>query len=84
MKPIEIDLIVNLLRDDAAQQVFGARMTGGGFGGAVIALTKTGAAAEIANRLAPTYRRRTGLDLACMTVSPQQGVQVIKGNPTDV
>ena len=80
----EIDLIVNLLRDDPAQQVFGARMTGGGFGGAVIALTKTGAAAEIANRLAPAYRRRTGLDLACMTVSPQQGIQVIKGNPTDV
>ncbi len=80
----EIDLIVDLLRDDTAQQVFGARMTGGGFGGAVIALTKTGTAEEIADRVTPAYRRRTGLDLACMTVSPQQGVQVIKGNPADV
>ncbi|MCK6545756.1 galactokinase [Myxococcota bacterium] len=54
----EIDLLVELAR--AEPEVFGARMTGGGFGGAVIALAARGKGRAIAERVAATYQAWTG------------------------
>jgi galactokinase len=53
----EIDLLVDLARADP--RVFGARMTGGGFGGAIVAVVRAGAAAEVAARTAAAYSPRT-------------------------
>ncbi len=76
----ETDLIVSLLQSVKDGLVFGARMTGGGFGGAIIALIRTGAAERIAATIAPGYARATGIDIECATVSPQQGVKIYEGN----
>jgi galactokinase len=54
----EIDLIVDLAR--ALPDVFGARLTGGGFGGSVVMLTRTGAAASVAARVAGDYAAQSG------------------------
>jgi len=54
----EIDALVEIARTDA--DVFGARMTGGGFGGAVVALAREGAGAGAAQRITSTYAARTG------------------------
>lgn len=54
----EIDLLVELAA--AEPEVFGARMTGGGFGGAVIALAARGHGRALAERVASGYRARTG------------------------
>jgi galactokinase len=54
----EIDLIVDLAR--ALPDVYGARLTGGGFGGSVVMLTKPGAASDVASRIAADYAGRTG------------------------
>jgi galactokinase len=54
----EIDLLVDLAR--AEPGVYGARLTGGGFGGSVVLLTRTGEARAIADRVAAEYRKRTG------------------------
>ena len=52
----EIDLLVELARSDAA--VFGARLTGGGFGGSVIALARAGEGAAAAHRIAAACAAR--------------------------
>jgi galactokinase len=54
----EIDLIVDLAR--ARPDVYGARLTGGGFGGSVVMLTRPGTAADVARRIAAEYSSRSG------------------------
>lgn len=54
----EIDLLVGLASAEPA--VFGARLTGHGFGGSIVALTRAGEAAEVAARIAAAYGGRTG------------------------
>ena len=55
----ELDLLVEIARD--LPGVFGARLTGGGFGGATVTLCESAAAARIAEELAQVYLRRSGL-----------------------
>jgi galactokinase len=54
----EIDLIVDLARGD--REVFGARLTGGGFGGSVVMLARAGAGRAVAERIASAYAKRSG------------------------
>ena len=54
----ELDFLVDQLA--AAENVFGARLTGGGFGGAVMALTNTRFSEEQAGAIAARYRDRFG------------------------
>ena len=54
----EIDLVVELARADAA--VYGARLTGGGFGGSVVMLARRGEGRDAAGRIAAEYARRSG------------------------
>jgi len=60
----QVDVLVALLQ--AQPQVYGARMTGAGFGGAVVALIEEGAAALTGDVLFD-YREQTG----------ERGVQVV-------
>ena len=53
----ELDLLVDLAFEQGA---IAARMTGGGFGGSVIALVGVHAAAELAGSVAASYSERTG------------------------
>ena len=55
----ELDLLVEIARD--LRGVFGARLTGGGFGGATVTLCESAAAARIAEELAQVYLHRCGL-----------------------
>ncbi len=54
----EIDLIVDLARADA--DVYGARLTGGGFGGSVVMLAHPGKGKTVAEGIAKTYAKRAG------------------------
>ena len=54
----EIDRLVELARGQAG--VFGARMTGGGFGGAILLLARRGAARTAAARAARAWAAETG------------------------
>jgi galactokinase len=54
----EVDALVELLR--AQPGVLGARIVGGGFGGAVLALARPDATASAARAAAGGYRRRVG------------------------
>ena len=54
----EIDLLVELAR--SVPDVYGARLTGGGFGGAVVMLARPGRGREVADAIAADYAARTG------------------------
>ena len=56
----EIDRLVELARHDA--DVFGARLTCGGFGGAVVMLCTPSGAYDAAHRIADQYRKETKQD----------------------
>ncbi len=54
----ELDVLVDTLLDAGA---IGARLTGAGFGGSVVALATTGMASTVAEHAAERYRAATGL-----------------------
>jgi galactokinase len=53
----EVDLLVALAQAEPA--VYGARLTGGGFGGSIVALVREGEATAVATRVVDDYNRRT-------------------------
>jgi galactokinase len=53
-----IDLLVEIARADSA--IYGARMTGGGFGGSVVMLAGDGQGRAAGERIARTYAERSG------------------------
>jgi len=54
----EIDLLVEIAQREHG--AYGARLTGGGFGGSIVGLVEAGAAATIAARVADNYHQRSG------------------------
>lgn len=54
----EIDTLVKIA--DAQEGVYGARLTGGGFGGSIVLIAKKGQAAAAADKIARLYREATG------------------------
>jgi galactokinase len=54
-----IDRLVELANAD--RTIYGARLTGGGFGGSIVALAAPGEGASAADRIAARYGAETGL-----------------------
>jgi galactokinase len=54
----EIDVLVSLSQEHG--DVYGARLTGGGFGGSVVLVARAGRARSTASQVAGEYQRRTG------------------------
>lgn len=58
----ELDILVDLARDlGPTQGVFGARMTGGGFGGCTVNLVQSNQAEQIQAKITQAYQRQTGI-----------------------
>jgi galactokinase len=69
----ELDLLVEIAR--ALPGVYGARLTGGGFGGATVTLCENAAAAQIAADLSWIYGRRSGLQSRTVLCSLANGAR---------
>lgn len=67
-----LDVAADGLLDAGA---LGARMTGGGFGGCVIALLPSGAVPAAESAVRTAYERRGWTPPACFTISPAQGAR---------
>lgn len=66
----ELDCLVDLLVDAGA---LGARLTGAGFGGCVVALVTASAVADVAREVERRYRETTGLEPAAFVVHAVDG-----------
>ena len=71
----ELDLLAALAWDTPG--VAGARITGGGFGGCLVALVENGARESFIRRLSGEYKRRTGLAAEFYTAAPAEGARLI-------
>ena len=66
----ELDTMAEIAR--AVPGCFGARMTGGGFGGAAIALIETPAIDRFVDQVSKKYQAQTGLTPTLFATSPSQ------------
>lgn len=73
----EMDAMVTLAQVHPAS--FGARMTGGGFGGCAVALVRSDAAQRFADEVSAQYSKATGLTPAIYITDPQDGASVVQG-----
>jgi galactokinase len=72
----ELDLMVELANRERG--VYGARMTGGGFGGATVNLLDARCAAGFAENVAKAYREKTGIACAAYVCMPAEGASQVE------
>ena len=72
----ELDLLVDLAIQEGA---FGARLTGAGFGGCVVALTFAGETDAVAQRVTASYRAATALTPSAFTARAVDGAECVDG-----
>lgn len=58
--------------------VYGARMTGGGFGGCTVNLVQKGSEGEMAGRVKAAYMKQFGMDCAVYNIRPGEGAGTVK------
>jgi galactokinase len=73
----ELDLMVELA--GKCEAVFGARMTGGGFGGCTVNLVRRDEVEAFGNFITTEYRARTGIQPDIYAVNADDGVKEIHG-----
>jgi galactokinase len=69
----ELDLLVEIAAD--CQGVFGARMTGGGFGGSTVNLVRREFLNEFAEKVSLEYRNQTQIETDIYASNPADGAQ---------
>jgi galactokinase len=69
----ELDLLVDLA--SSRRGVYGARMTGGGFGGCTVNLIRSDSAAEFQAEIATMYKEKTGITPEIYVCEPAQGAE---------
>jgi galactokinase len=75
----ELDLLVELASQvGEAGGVYGARMTGGGFGGCIVSLVKTAAVDQVRDSLTSGYRKKIGVDPTPFVSRPGPGARLIE------
>jgi galactokinase len=74
----ELDTLVDACQAiGAGGGVIGARMTGGGFGGCIVALVRSESVAEVTERLTDEYGRRCQRELTTFVSRPARGAHVV-------
>lgn len=74
----ELDVLVDAVKNN--ENVLGARLMGGGFGGCTINLVKEAAAEEIIKQTTEKYKQQTGRDLTTYRVAIKNGTAVLDEN----
>ena len=72
----ELDVLVEIA--SKTDGVIGARMTGGGFGGCIVALVHRDNADSISDSICRQYQSQTGIEPTAFTTRPARGAHVIK------
>ncbi|MFP4144954.1 MAG: galactokinase [Phycisphaeraceae bacterium] len=75
----ELDTLVELAKKHVPTgEVFGSRMTGGGFGGCTVTLLRTDAVGPVSKAITRTYREATGIEPAAFASRPGPGARIIE------
>ena len=61
----------------SASSVYGARMTGGGFGGCIVALVKSEVVEQVAQEMLEGYRETLGIETTYLVTRPGAGARVL-------
>lgn len=74
----EVDTLVSLADSiPSAASVYGARMTGGGFGGCIVALVKSCDVEQVAQEMLDAYRDALGIETTYLVTRPGEGARVL-------
>lgn len=74
----EVDTLVSLADTiPSAEAVYGARMTGGGFGGCVVALVKSDTVEQVAHQMLDAYRDALGIETSYIVTRPGDGARIL-------
>lgn len=74
----EVDTLVSLADTiPSAASVYGARMTGGGFGGCIVALVKSEDVEKVAQEMLDAYRAALGIETSYLVTRPGEGARVL-------
>ncbi|MDO5470596.1 MAG: galactokinase [Akkermansia sp.] len=74
----EVDTLVSLADTiPSAASVYGARMTGGGFGGCIVALVKSEDVEKVAGEMIEAYRAALGIETTYLVTRPGEGARVL-------
>ncbi len=74
----EVDTLVSLADTiPSAASVYGARMTGGGFGGCIVALVKSEDVEKVAEEMLEAYRAALGIETTYLVTRPGEGARVL-------
>lgn len=74
----EVDTLVSLVDTiPSAASVYGARMTGGGFGGCVVALVKSEDVERVAQEMLDGYRDALGIETTYLITRPGEGSRIL-------
>ena len=74
----EVDTLVSLTDSiPSAASVYGARMTGGGFGGCIVALVKSEDVEKVGQEMLDAYREALGIETSYLVTRPGEGARVL-------
>ena len=74
----EVDALVEIAMQQ--EDCFGARITGGGFGGCTVNLVRAEAVEEFVEALRRTYKEKTGIVADCFASAPMDGALATHGD----
>ncbi len=75
----EVDTLVNLFDSiPNADAVYGARMTGGGFGGSVVALVRSDTVDQVAKAIIESYREALGIETSYLITRAGAGACILQ------
>jgi galactokinase len=76
----ELDALVDIARElGRPRGVYGARLTGAGFGGCTVTLVQPSEARSVRDRLVTEYHARTGIAAQCFLSPPAAGARRLPG-----
>lgn len=77
----EIDILVEIALEQ--EGVYGARITGGGFGGCVVCFVKSERAEAVMKTMEEEYKEKTGIQCDAFITKPEQGARVMNAFEVD-
>jgi galactokinase len=71
----ELDFIIDFIKGN--ELIYGARLTGGGFGGAVVVMAKNTLSSELENEISLAYKKAFNIDLSTLCTRSESGARVL-------